>query len=198
MAMAPILGPILGGWLTSAFGWRANFALLPLFGVVTFLGVLLVLPETNRRPDPGATRPSTLLTNYSSLLTDRLYLGRVAITAFTYSGIFTFISGSAYVLIEVVGLTPDRYGLCFAGGVLGWVLGTMIAGRFGKTRITVPEGTSFWRPTEPEAGGYPGAFPVVPWGVVIPATINLHFLYVELDWQPWVEHPPPKARAAPA
>ena len=137
MAMAPILGPILGGWLTSAFGWRANFALLTLFGVVTFLGVLLVLPETNRRPDPGATRPSTLLTNYSSLLTDRLYLGRVAITAFTYSGIFTFISGSAYVLIEVVGLTPDRYGLCFAGGVMGWVLGTMIAGRFGK-RLGLP------------------------------------------------------------
>ena len=71
-------------------------------------------------------------------------------------------------------------------------------GRFGKTRITVPEGTSFWRPVEPEAGGYPGAFPVVPWGVVMPTTINLHFLYVELDWQPWVEHPPPKARAAPS
>jgi DHA1 family bicyclomycin/chloramphenicol resistance-like MFS transporter len=132
MALAPILGPVLGGWLTLTFGWRSTFAALALFGLFCVAGVLLAVPETNRRKDPNATRPAVLAANYAGLLGDRLYLARVAVAALGYAGIFSFISGSPHVLIDAVGLRPDQYGLCFAGGVAGWMVGTFAAGRLNR------------------------------------------------------------------
>jgi DHA1 family bicyclomycin/chloramphenicol resistance-like MFS transporter len=132
MALAPALGPILGGWLTEAFGWRATFAALALFGTAALVGILAVLPETNRRPDPTATRPAVLVRNYAELLRERSYLARVAVAAAAYGGIFTFISGSSFVLIDTVGLSPSAYGLAFAVGILGWAGGTFAAGRLGR------------------------------------------------------------------
>ena len=37
MAIAPTLGPVLGGYLTLAFGWRASFVVLVVFGAVIFV-----------------------------------------------------------------------------------------------------------------------------------------------------------------
>jgi DHA1 family bicyclomycin/chloramphenicol resistance-like MFS transporter len=137
MALAPIFGPVLGGWLTMAFGWRSTFAALALFGLLCLAGVLLAVPETNRRKDPQATSPARLAANYAALLGDRRYLARVALAAFGYAGIFSFISGSPHVLIDAVGLRPDQYGLCFAAGVAGWMAGTFAAGRLNR-RLGLP------------------------------------------------------------
>jgi DHA1 family bicyclomycin/chloramphenicol resistance-like MFS transporter len=132
MALAPILGPILGGWLTLTFGWRSTFAALALFGGLAFVGVWRAVPETNLGKDPHATRPARLAANYAALLRDRRYLARVALAALGYAGIFTFISGSPHLLIDAVGLRPDQYGLCFAAGVAGWMAGTFAAGRLNR------------------------------------------------------------------
>jgi DHA1 family bicyclomycin/chloramphenicol resistance-like MFS transporter len=129
MAIAPTLGPVLGGYLTLAFGWRASFVVLVVFGAVIFMGVMTLLPETNRNRDPHALEPRTLVANYAALLGSRTYIGCVLVVACTYTGLFTFISGSSHVLIGLVGLTPDLFGLCFATGVLGFIAGSLLAGR---------------------------------------------------------------------
>lgn len=131
VALAPALGPILGGWLTMGFGWRSTFAALAAFGLVLLAGIVLLLPETNQRKDPHATRPRHLAANYLTLLRDLQYVGFVLVAALSYSGIFAFISGSSYLLIEVVGLSPAAFGLCFSAVVLGYMTGSLITGRFG-------------------------------------------------------------------
>lgn len=130
MALAPAFGPILGGFLEVWFGWRANFAVLGLFAVVTLAGALATLPETNQWKSQDATRPGRILGNYRSLLRHRSYLGYTIIVACTYSGIFSFISGSSFVLIGLLGLSPDVYGFCFAAIVVGYMIGTFISGRY--------------------------------------------------------------------
>ena len=129
MALAPALGPILGGFLEVWFGWRANFAALAAFAVATLAAALVTLPETNRWRSPDATRPGHLLGTYLGLLRHRSYIGYVLITACTYSGIFSFISGSAFVLIGLLGLSPDVYGFCFAAIVVGYMAGAFVSGR---------------------------------------------------------------------
>ena len=129
MALAPALGPILGGYLQVWFGWRANFAVLSGFGLICLLGVIFWLPETNVWRDATATRVSQIARNYRTLAADRVYLGYVLVCAFAYSGLFSFISGSAFVFIEVLGLSPDRYGLCFAVIVVGYMAGAFASGR---------------------------------------------------------------------
>ncbi|MGF1608398.1 MAG: multidrug effflux MFS transporter [Kiloniellales bacterium] len=128
MALAPALGPILGGFIQVWFGWRASFLVLALFGATILAGVFTQLPETNQSRDP-TLRLGRQLLNYRSLLQHRAYLGHVLVATCAYSGIFVFISGSSFLLIDVLGLSPEEYGLCFAAIVVGYMLGTLLSGR---------------------------------------------------------------------
>lgn len=129
MALAPAIGPVLGGVITGAVGWRANFWLLVGFGVIIWIAVVALLAETNAHRDPRATDPTQLLRNYGTLLRHRAYVGYLLVLACAYSIIFTFISGSSYVFIETLGLSPVGYGLCFSAIVVGYMTGTLMTGR---------------------------------------------------------------------
>ena len=132
MALAPALGPILGGFLEVWFGWQSNFVALVVYGVAGLAGMLLLLPETNVAPDPSATRPMRMLTNYQALLRHRAYLGYALCVAFAYSGIFSFISGSSFVLVDVVGLAPPPEGGCLSANVGGEMAGPHHGGRITR------------------------------------------------------------------
>ncbi len=130
MALAPAFGPILGGFLEVWFGWRANFLVVTGVALVIAAATLVTLPETNQWKNPDATRLGHILGNYRALLRHRSYIGYVLIVACTYSGIFSFISGSSFVLIGLLGLSPDVYGFCFAAIVVGYMIGAFGSGRF--------------------------------------------------------------------
>ena len=87
------------------------------------------LPETNKAPDPQAAQPIRILLGYRGFLNHRAYVGYVLCCAFAYSGIFAFISGSSFVLIERIGLAPNQFGFCFAAIVVGYIIGTLAGGR---------------------------------------------------------------------
>jgi MFS transporter, DHA2 family, multidrug resistance protein len=44
----PVLGPVLGGWLTEAYSWRYVFYINLPIGILAFLGMTTFLPETAR------------------------------------------------------------------------------------------------------------------------------------------------------
>lgn len=129
MALAPFAAPVLGGWLHSLFGWRSNFAALGVFGLLLAAGVWRLLAETNRHKDPDALAPAAMLLNYASLARDRAVLGYGLTVACAFGGMFTFISGSSFVLIDVLGLAPAHFGLGFAVVIAGYIAGAFLAGR---------------------------------------------------------------------
>ena len=129
MALAPALGPVLGGYLTVAFGWQSNFIVLSAFGSACLVGLVFLLPETHQDKDPTAFNPAQMARNFAALLGHRAYRGFLLTAAFSYSGLFAFISGSSFVFIQVLGLTADQYGYCFAAIVVGYMAGTQIGGR---------------------------------------------------------------------
>jgi MFS transporter, DHA2 family, multidrug resistance protein len=49
VTIGPILGPALGGWLTENYNWRWVFYINVPFGILSFLGILLFMPETKIR-----------------------------------------------------------------------------------------------------------------------------------------------------
>ena len=46
----PVLGPVLGGWLTEAYSWRYVFYINLPIGTLTFLGMSAFLPASPRKP----------------------------------------------------------------------------------------------------------------------------------------------------
>jgi DHA2 family multidrug resistance protein len=49
VTIGPILGPALGGWLTESYNWRWVFYINVPFGILSFLGILTFMPETELR-----------------------------------------------------------------------------------------------------------------------------------------------------
>ena len=128
-ALTPILAPIVGGVVHQAFGWRAVYLVLALCGATFFGLAAWLVPETNRLRDPHALRPGTLATNAADLLGDRTFLGYVLVAALMFGGQFAFISASAFVLIEVLNVAPDVYGLCFGLVAFGLMTGSFLVAR---------------------------------------------------------------------
>jgi DHA1 family bicyclomycin/chloramphenicol resistance-like MFS transporter len=124
-----MFGPLLGGYLTVWFGWRAPFGVLLTAGIVLWLASWRLLHETNRHPDPTATDFRTLAANAGRIVTNRTFVGYAACLTFTYCGLFAFLSASAFVLIEVLGVRPERYGLWFMLAVAGNMSGAYVCSR---------------------------------------------------------------------
>lgn len=132
MALAPALGPILGGYVEAWFGWRANFAILCIYGAAGLALAFAMLPET--APHRGEEGPwiDGALRGYLSLFRQPVYFGYVFACSLAYGGIFCFISGSSFVFVDIIGLPPERYGLCFAAIVVGYIAGTLLGGRLTR------------------------------------------------------------------
>ncbi|KJS41669.1 MAG: major facilitator transporter [Rhodospirillaceae bacterium BRH_c57] len=135
MALAPAVGPILGGWLHATLGWRSNFGALTLFGVAVLAATWWMLRETNTRRDPLALKPSRMLRNYASLFASRVFMGYTLTVGFAFGGLFSFISGSSFVVIDVLGVAPSNFGYVFAAVVVGYM-----SGAFSSAKLTMKLG----------------------------------------------------------
>jgi len=129
LSLAPIFGPIAGGYLQVAFGWRAAFVVHALLCILLALASLRWLVETNARRNPDAMRPSHLLQVYGGIARSPAFWAYTLPGALSYASIFVFISGSSFVLIKVLGVPTELYGYCFAFGVSGYLAGTLVCRR---------------------------------------------------------------------
>ena len=129
MTVCTLFGPIAGGLLQSMFGWRAAFFALTIIGAALTVVALRALPESNRHRNPEATRPAPLLRNYLHIARSAEFRSFAVPLTGSYGCLFAFISGSSYVLIEVLDVSPALYGLAFGFVTLGFLAGTLIARR---------------------------------------------------------------------
>jgi len=145
-AIAPVVAPVLGGVIVIWLGWRANFWVLTGFGSVAMLLVIFLLPETNRVPDPSATRFDRMLVNFGTMLRNRAYLGYLLTVMGTFGGLFAYLIGSSFVLVGEFGMSEMEYGLSFGAASIGFMagafLGSRIVRRVGIERMCLM-GTAF-------------------------------------------------------
>ena len=122
MGAAPILAPLLGGQLLLVTGWRGIFALLGLFGALSFWGALVWLPESLPVEKRIQHRPGDMVTSYGSFLRNRRYLA-YALALGAIAGInFAYIAGAPQLFIELHGISPQQFGIIFglnAAGLIG-------------------------------------------------------------------------------
>ena len=139
LALAPIFGPILGGYLQVSLGWRAAFIALALAGLVVWIAALRHLKESNNQLNPEAMRLGNLAATYRDVLRTPAFWAYALPGSISYASIFVFISGTPFVLIKVLGVPTQYYGYLFAFGVLGYLGGTLICrrllGRIGVSRV---------------------------------------------------------------
>ncbi len=121
MGVAPILAPLAGGQILGWFGWRAIFVVLALFGTACLAAAWFGLPETlAERGAPLSLRSVT--GGYLRMLRHRRFMGYALAGGTASAGMFAYISGAAFVFIEVFGVSPDRFGLFFGANAFGLIV----------------------------------------------------------------------------
>jgi DHA1 family bicyclomycin/chloramphenicol resistance-like MFS transporter len=135
MSMAPAIAPVLGGYATAWFGWRAAFALLAIVGAVTLVLAVLLLPETNRAQ--SGTRASMLIGSIR-LFRSRAFCGFVLGGAFTTTSFYAFMAASPFILIDLLQQPTERVGLFYLLLMAGVAAGSFMANRIaGRIRVQV-------------------------------------------------------------
>jgi MFS transporter, DHA1 family, multidrug resistance protein len=130
MALAPIVAPMIGGLLQTAFGWRACFILLVTFAIVAGAAAAWLLPETLPKRTPGPFSLRSMGALYRSVLVHRGFLANLGIMTTTFIALFAWVSGAPIVMQGTVyGLTPLVFGITYAMGAGGYMVGTFIASR---------------------------------------------------------------------
>ena len=128
-AFAPIVAPMIGGVLQTAFGWRASFIAMAAFGVVTLVVAGRLLPETLRQRAGQPISLSSVVGGYGAVLRHRGFLVYLGILTISYAGLFAWISGASVVLQGIYGLSAVAFGFTFALGAAGYMLGATVATR---------------------------------------------------------------------
>lgn len=135
MALAPAVAPTLGGLMVAGLGWHSIFLVLTGYALIMVVVVTFGIPEPMRPEYRQPLKLCSLLRNYRVIGTDKSFLGYTLTNALIFSGLFTFLSGSSFVLIDFLGVPPEKFGLYFAGIVVGYVTGNLSAIRLGSRLV---------------------------------------------------------------
>src|SRR4029434_7249985 len=134
--LAPVLAPILGGWLEVAFGWRSVFGFLATFGFLLLAACALKLPESLPPDRPWPPHLRNTVKNYIVMATDRRFLFQSLAIALAASALFIYISAAPVFVLQILGLSETSLAWLFIPMITGIMLGSLVAGRVAH----------FWRP----------------------------------------------------
>ena len=127
--LAAIVGPLLGGVLTTVMDWRGLFLVLAGIGAVILAWAAFGFPETL----PASARTTggfgQVARDLRLLVGDRRFVGAVLAQGFVYAALFAYLSGATYVLQGVYGLSPQQYALAFGLNSAGFMVFGYLAGR---------------------------------------------------------------------
>jgi DHA1 family bicyclomycin/chloramphenicol resistance-like MFS transporter len=141
LGAAPVLAPTIGGELLRFTSWRGIFAVLAAYGLLLIVVGARMLPETlppERRRSSGVRGT---LRGYRELFGDRTYVGLVLVAGLTMAGLFSYVSGSAFVYQGEFGLDEQQFGLLFGAGAFWLIAATqlnpVLLRRWGPAQILV-------------------------------------------------------------
>ena len=129
MSLVPMFGPMIGGFLDSAFGWQASFSMVLVLGVLVLALTWFDLGETNQHQ---STSFGAQFRAYPQLVRSRRFWGYSATAAFSAGAFFAFLGGASFVSSEVMGLNSKQLGLFFGIVSAGYMLGNFISGKFSE------------------------------------------------------------------
>ena len=121
MMSAPLVAPMLGAFVVSFFNWQAIFFSLAMYSIAVMLLLLWRLPETNPRAnisvDNVRLKPK-LWQSYKRVFTHRQAMGYIVAISFGFSGMFVFITSSAFTYMEYFSVSVQLFPFLFGANVL--------------------------------------------------------------------------------
>ncbi|MEO7385505.1 MAG: multidrug effflux MFS transporter [Gammaproteobacteria bacterium] len=130
MGIAPVVGPLIGGLLSTWTGPQSVFAASAVLGLLVTIAMTARLVET-RQADAATTARAHWTTSYGQLLGSRVFMGYTLMYAFMQGCFFAFLAVAAVVFNNQLGIDAAHFGALW--GAMGLVY---VAGAAGGARLT--------------------------------------------------------------
>lgn len=135
MALVPMVGPMYGGAMEEALGWRATFWSFAVLGIGILVLCWFDLGETNHNRSASLTQQFRA---YPSLFRARRFWGYSATAAFASGSFYVLLGGGPYVAREIFGQSPAATGLYLGMIAIGYMSGNLVTGRLaGRVGINM-------------------------------------------------------------
>ncbi|MBS0559089.1 MAG: multidrug effflux MFS transporter [Proteobacteria bacterium] len=129
MSLSPAGAPLIGGYLTVLFGWRAIFVLLAAVGAATLIAALLGLPETAPPRQGGPGGFAAMLETYPRLLGSARFRGYTIAGAASTTAFYAFMAASPFIFVDVLHRPTEEVGLYYLVLMFGITFGSFAASR---------------------------------------------------------------------
>lgn len=129
VAAAPMIAPIIGGWVIETFSWRWVFVLQAILGLIAAAGVWRMAESLQVFNRESMHR---VFAGYVRLVRNPRY--SLLTAAFACLGIpfFAFIAVSSDMYIRVLGYSEREYGYFFAVNAMAFMLAPVAFGRVAR------------------------------------------------------------------
>jgi DHA1 family bicyclomycin/chloramphenicol resistance-like MFS transporter len=129
MVVAPMVSPLIGGLLDTAFGWETTFIFVGVYALLVLVWAWFKLPET--RPDHVTGGGIAYLANEArALLKSPAFNAYVLAATLGSATFFAFLGGSPHVTIGLMGESSASYGAWFIFTAFGYMMGNLVAAKF--------------------------------------------------------------------
>jgi DHA1 family bicyclomycin/chloramphenicol resistance-like MFS transporter len=126
---APLVAPVLGGYLLVWAGWRSIFWTLSGFGICYLLLIATAIRESHPPEKRQPLNITTTFSAYREILSHRQSLGYILSSTLSAAAIFAYIASAPFVFIEVYGIRPDNFGYLYALITSGLIICAIINSR---------------------------------------------------------------------
>ncbi len=131
VALAPMLAPVLGGWVLQWLGWRWIFFSQAAWAVLAWVGVLR-MPEPLQIKVPAGI--GQIMGRYLGLIRNLRFITLNFLMALVMTPIFAFIASSPAIYISDFQVDAQRFGFYFGGNALAMMLGAFTCSRLTRHR----------------------------------------------------------------
>lgn len=127
--LGPILAPSIGSVLLSLGSWRLIFWAGAGFGLLLLAGTAFLLPDTLPPSRRFALPFSGVVSRYSEVLHEPLFLSAAMVASFNTFTMFAYLSNAPALFEGILHFTPAQFSLFFGINGLGIMLGTQLNAR---------------------------------------------------------------------
>ncbi|MEB7455812.1 multidrug effflux MFS transporter [Lysinibacillus sphaericus] len=132
IAFTPAVGPLIGGWVDQALGFRAVFFVLVLMSIWLFIYAFVRLPETTQ---PTARQRIAIWPVVKRIFASPTVLVYGLVIGGINGVLFSYYAEAPFIFIDYFQMTPGLYGFLGIIVALASIIGAMISKRLITTRL---------------------------------------------------------------
>ncbi|MEO1137673.1 MAG: multidrug effflux MFS transporter [Pseudomonadota bacterium] len=135
IVIAPIIAPVIGGYVLLFTNWRAIFGLIAVIGAAVLLSTLALIEEN--RVTVKTPKPLRIFSHYRAVFAEPRVCLSILTSGFAFGGLFAFVAGAPYVYISYFGIAAENFGYLFALNAAAMIVANVVNGRLSLQRNPV-------------------------------------------------------------